>query len=298
VDAFVSAIPYLLVFVSAFTHAYWNFLLKRARGGQLFVGLSKVAEVVLFAPIFLAIGLPDAARHVGLLWPLAIVGAALTLTNYVMLAMAYARGDLSTIYPISRGGVLLFLPVLGYLVFGERLDAVGGASLALIVGGIVILQLRAASWESLRGLGRQLATSTATLFAMLAAAAAAGYTVWDKRAVGVLAPFTYFYTYTALVALAYALHIGRRYGWIAVREEWRTHRWAILQVGFFNTVTYLLVLFALRAGTSSYVIALRQLSVAFGVLLGWKLLGEPLALTKRLGVALIIAGTVLVALAR
>jgi multidrug transporter EmrE-like cation transporter len=109
----LSAIPYLLVLISAFTHAYWNFLLKRSRGGQLFVGLSKIAEVVLFAPVFFWLGASDAAAHARMLWPLAIVGAALTLTNYVMLAMAYARGELSTIYPISRGAVLLFLPVLG-----------------------------------------------------------------------------------------------------------------------------------------------------------------------------------------
>ncbi|MDB4877835.1 MAG: protein of unknown function transrane [Gemmatimonadetes bacterium] len=294
----MSALPYLLVVVSAFTHAYWNFLLKRSRGGQLFVGLTKIAEVVLFAPVFLVISAADAARHAGVLWPLAIVGAALTLTNYVMLAMAYARADLSTVYPISRGAVLLFLPVLGYLVFGERLDIVGKVAVALVVAGIVILQLRSVSWDSFRGLGRQLGSSNATLFALLAAAAAAGYTVWDKRAVGLLAPFTYFYTYTVFVALAYAAHIGRRYGWSAARGEWRVHRSAIVQVGFFNTVTYLLVLFALRAGTSSYVIALRQLSVAFGVLLGWRLLGEPFGFPKRLGAGLIIAGTVLVALAR
>jgi uncharacterized membrane protein len=100
------------------------------------------------------------------------------------------------------------------------------------------------------------------------------------------------------VALAYAIHIVHRYGWSRSVAEWRAHRSAIVQVGFFNTVTYLLVLYALRGGTSSYVVALRQLSVAFGVLLGWRLLGEPLGLPKRLGVGLIIAGTVLVAVAR
>ena len=42
----------LLVILSATTHAYWNFLLKRSGGTQLFVGLSKVGEVVMFAPFF------------------------------------------------------------------------------------------------------------------------------------------------------------------------------------------------------------------------------------------------------
>jgi uncharacterized membrane protein len=294
----VNAIAYSLVLVSAFTHAYWNYLVKRAGGGQLFVGLTKIGEVVLFAPVFLVVGMGDAARVGTSIWPLVIIGAVLTLTNYVMLALAYARGDLSTVYPIARGGALIFLPPLGYFVFGERLDAVGVGSLLLIVAGIVALQLHSLSWSALRGLTRHLSGSAATGFALLAAAATAGYTIWDKRSVKLVAPFTYFYVYTALVALAYALHIARKYDRGAVRAEFTAHRWAIIQVSLFNTVTYLLVLFALRVGTSSYIIALRQLSVAFGALLGWKLLHEHLGPPKRLGVGLVIAGTVLVALAR
>ena len=44
----MQATPYFLVLVAAVLHAYWNYLLERAGGGQLFVGLSKVAEVALF----------------------------------------------------------------------------------------------------------------------------------------------------------------------------------------------------------------------------------------------------------
>ena len=73
---------------------------------------------------------------------------------------------------------------------------------------------------------------------------------------------------------------------------------AIVQVGALNTITYVLVLFALRDGVSSYVVAVRQLSVAFGALLGWWLLGERIDTPKRVGIALILAGTVLVALTR
>ena len=289
---------YLLVLVSAFMHAYWNYLLKRSGGSQAFVGLSKVGEVVVFAPVFALYALRPALDYGWALLPLAAVGAALTLANYAALALAYERGDLSLVYPVSRGGILLFLPPLGYLTFGERVDAVGGAALALILGGIVALQLPALTWRAAGALGPQLARSPATGYALLAALAAAGYTLWDKRAVRTLPPFTYFYAYTAGVAAGYAAFIVRRYGRAAVRREWGAHRAAILQVAVLNTVTYLLVLFALRAATSSYVVALRQLSIAFGVLLGWRLLGEELSGPRRLGVALLLAGCVLVALAR
>jgi drug/metabolite transporter (DMT)-like permease len=221
----------------------------------------------------------------------------LTLTNYALLAVAYRKGELSLVYPVSRGGVLLFIPILGYLAFGERVGPVGVVSFVLIVAGIIALQLPALTRESLLAFTRHLTADAAAGFALLAAAAAAGYTVWDKHAVSEMKPFTYFYAYTLLVALAYAAHILRSHGLDAARREWGQRGWPIVQVAVLNTVTYLLVLVALQGGTSSYVIAVRQLSVAFGALLGWRLLREPFGPPRRLGAALILGGSLLVGLA-
>src|SRR5215207_7258765 len=274
----------LLVVLSAATHAYWNFLLKRSGGTQLFVGLSKVGEVVMFAPIFLIVVAPTLAQHHGLL-SLAVVGAGFVLANYVCLAWAYSHGDLSFVYPLARGSILLFLPVLAYVTVGERVSPLGAAALALIVCGIVALQLPALEWRALASLGPRL-RSPATTFAMLAAFAAACYTIWDKRAVQRVPAFAYIYAYTSITAIAYAGFIWRRYPRAEVTDVWRRHRGAILQVGFFNITSYLLVLVALRTGTSSYVIALRQLSIAVGVVLGAVLLREHISLPKRVGVFL------------
>ena len=60
----------------------------------------------------------------------------------------------------------------------------------------------------------------------------------------------------------------------------------------------MLTLIALRTGQASYVIALRQLSIAIGAILGWKLLGEGAAPKRQLGVAMVVVGCVLLALAR
>ena len=286
----------LLVVLSAATHAYWNFLLKRSGGTQLFVGLSKVGEVVMFAPFFLALVAPRLGQFDGLLW-LATVGAAFVLVNYVCLAWAYKHGDLSFVYPLARGSILLFLPFLAFATVGERVSVLGACALGLIVCGIVALQLPALEWRALASLGPRL-RSPATTFALLAAFAAACYTLWDKHAVQRVPAFAYIYLYTALTAIAYGGYIWRRYPRYEVAEQWRVHRWPILQVGFLNITSYLLVLLALRTGTSSYVIALRQLSIAVGVLLGWWLLREEISKPKRVGVALIVVGCLVVGMAR
>jgi uncharacterized membrane protein len=286
----------LLVVLSATTHAYWNFLLKRSGGTQLFVGLSKVGEVVMFGPFFLALVAPKIAQLDGL-FSLSVVGAAFVLVNYVCLAWAYKHGDLSFVYPLARGSILLFLPFLAFATVGERVSTVGALALALIVCGIVALQLPSLQWRALATLGTRL-RSPATTFALLAAFAAACYTLWDKHAVQRVPAFAYIYLYTTITAAAYGTFIWRRYPRAEVAEQWRVHRWPILQVGFFNITSYLLVLLALRTGTSSYVIALRQLSIAFGVLLGWRLLREQISVPKRVGVALIVVGCLVVGVAR
>ena len=291
----MTATGILLVVMSAVSHAYWNFLLKRSGGTQLFVGLSKVGEVVMFAPVVLVIVAPTVAHYDGLLG-LSVVGAAFVLINYVCLAWAYAHGDLSFVYPIARGSILLFLPVLAYATIGERVSGLGLAALGLIIGGILTLQLPALEWNALSALGARL-RSPATVFALLAALAAACYTLWDKRAVQRVPAFAYIYVYTFLTAAAYAAFIGHRHSRAEIAGHWRTHRGAILQVGFFNITSYLLVLLALRTGTSSYVIALRQLSIAVGVMLGAWLLREHISTPKRVGVALIVVGCMLVGMA-
>jgi drug/metabolite transporter (DMT)-like permease len=223
-----------------------------------------------------------------------IVGAALVLVNYAALDRAYASGDLSLVYPVSRAGALVFLPAFGFVVFGERLSIGGGGAVALIIVGMLVLQLPALEWRAVRELGPRL-RHRAVVYAMVAALAAAAYTIWDKRAVGLLPAFVYFYGYTALVAAAYVAFLWHRQGRARMRAEWRVHRAAIVQVGIFNTITYLLVLVALRGGISSYVIALRQLSIVWGVLLGRWILAERIGLARAAGIGLLVAGCVLVA---
>src|SRR2546430_14514219 len=97
-------------------HAYWNYLIKRAGGTTVFVGLSKIAEVVVYAPvcvIVIAMNAGEPHPPLSTAAVLVTVGAALTLGNYVALAEGYSRADLSIVYPLSRGAGLLFLPAFG-----------------------------------------------------------------------------------------------------------------------------------------------------------------------------------------
>jgi uncharacterized membrane protein len=285
-----------LVLASTITHAWWNFLLKRAHGSQMFVGLSKGCEVLLLTPFVVWMVMRTATPVHGV-WSLVIVGAALVLLNYAALAKAYSEGNLSVVYPISRGGVLLVLPVLGFVVFGERLSVVGGGGMLLIVFGIVLLTLQDFRWQAVQKFWAGLSTS-ATGFALAAAGFAALYTVWDKRAVNIMPLFLYFFSYTLIVAAVYLAGLRVRYTPVQIGAEWRANSRSIVAVGALNSITYLMVLVALQSSSSSSVIAVRQLSIAWSVLLGVAVLREPLRAPALVGALLILVGCSLTALQR
>jgi drug/metabolite transporter (DMT)-like permease len=285
-----------LVLASAFAHAYWNFLLKKTRGAEVFIALSKVVETLVFAPFFLLValrGLP--ATPLALL--IVLVATLGVLANYAGLTMAYRHGDLSVAYPISRGATLLFLPPLDLLAFGERVDATGIAGLVAILIGVLTLNLPELSWRAVRQLSTHL-VHRPVVWALAVALNNAVFTLWDKYAVRSLNPFAYMYAYTSLTAACYAAFIWRRHPRRVIAAEW-TGKWsAITQVAVLNMLSYLLILFALRSGVASYIIGFRQLSIAVGVVFAWRLLGERVTASRRAGAILIVAGCLLVAIAR
>src|SRR6185503_18664915 len=68
----MSPLPIALVVLSALAHATWNFLTKRAHASQAFMALATLAEVVVFLPVFVAIGIPSPLPPAELWWMFAI----------------------------------------------------------------------------------------------------------------------------------------------------------------------------------------------------------------------------------
>ncbi|MEO8564089.1 MAG: hypothetical protein ABI601_18555 [bacterium] len=293
----MTAVALLLVLVSAATHAYWNFLLKKAGGTRPFIALAKTCEAVVFLPAFVVILWRLPPGTLAALAPFALVGTVLVLASYATLGAAYQLGDLSFAYPIARGAALVILPPLGWLAFGERIGHIGLFAVVLIVVGVLAMQLSELTTRGLRSLGSHL-RGTPTAVALLMALLLALNTVWDKYSIQRVPLFAYFYVYTAATAICYLLWSVGRDGMPAIQGAWVAHRRSAIAVGVLNTVSYVLALAALRTGGSTYVIGLRQLSIVGGVWLGARVLGERVDAPRRLGVTLLVVGCGLMALGR
>ncbi|OGO41200.1 MAG: hypothetical protein A2Z04_05770 [Chloroflexi bacterium RBG_16_57_9] len=281
-----------LLVCGAFIHALWNLLLKSSQHKvafmwwALFVGTIGYGAILVWTtPLIIS----------QTLWPILILsglaetGYALTLTH------SYDDGDLSQVYPISRGSAPIFIVLWSGLFLNERLPWVGYAGIALIVGGIYLASLpdRREFFQPLRALDRRPAQ-----WALAAGLFISIYSVVDKVGVGLAGPWVYnLYAFAVMTALL-APYVWQQRERSATCAEWRAHWPRIVLAGAMVTGNYVLVLWALSLTRASYVGAVRGVSVIFGAAFGWLLLKESLGLSRLVAAGLMFAGIACLSLAK
>ena len=178
----------------------------------------------------------------------------------------------------------------------ERIDAIGVLAILSILLGTFVMHMESLNLAGVKTVIKNV-SNKGSLYAILAALTVAGYTLWDKISISKMEPFLYFYLYTLIVAVLYNSVTFIKVSKDEVKKEWNLHSSRIIQVGFFNSFTYILVLTALTMSKATYVGGLRQLSIVVGAFLGYKLLREKLSLPKIVGIMISIIGGSLIYLA-
>jgi drug/metabolite transporter (DMT)-like permease len=281
----------LLLVLAAICHSTWNLLSKRSTDKQAFLWLAVAAAVVLYLPIFIARFRPLAAR--GLV--LAGISGVVEGAYYLLLGSAYARGDLSIVYPLARGSAPLLVTLAALLLLGERPTAAGAAGILLIVAGVYAVHLTSFDRQ---GLLRPILAlrQRASQLALLVGATIATYSLIDKVGVGYISPALYIYLIFLVsgAVLAPYMLLARRTGVVA---EWQAHWPSVVLASGLFVAAYLLVLVAFTTTQAAYVSAVREMSVVFGAAMGATLLHEPFGDKKVLGAILIFAGILCIAVA-
>ena len=289
----MSPLGILLVTVSAFTHALWNLLTKRARGTAAFFFLVNGLGALAFLPLglwgALGPGLPARA------WA-ACAGSGLALAVYFAgLGWSYERGDMSIIYPLVRA-----IPVaaVALIDWARRGGIRPGAALgmALVAAGCLWLGREQSRRAGPGGRGG----AAALAFVLLTAAGTVAYSLLDEYAMrfvrGAGGAYLYVYWEFALTALflapLLALRPERAYLQGMKSGDWRL----VGMVSFLNLLTYGLVVWALQTSKVSYVVAFRQLSIVVGVVLAGAVLGEERLLRRAPAAGAVFAGVLLVGL--
>jgi drug/metabolite transporter (DMT)-like permease len=274
-----------LVIIAAALHAGWNVILKQAQEKQVFTWWACVVGSLFYLPVF-AFSTPIPAR----IWPYALSSALVEAAYFIALVRAYEHGDFSLIYPLARGTAPAILALWAIIFLGEQPHVVGYAGLLILLCGLIIV-----------GGGRRLLRRSASAVVVAAGGVGAALTVAlcisiysaiDGAAVRVMSPAPYTVLTLSLMCLFLTPFVLARYGYRPLINEWRARWGRIIVVGVLMQLTYILVLYAYALGRVSYVGALRELSILFATLVGWRWMGESFGAVRVIGAMLVFIGIV------
>jgi drug/metabolite transporter (DMT)-like permease len=284
-----------MVLLSALLHAGWNVVAKRQSKPAAFLYL--VTAVTLLATLALA-PLVSWSAFGGELGLVLLVSMTLHGLSFIVLARAYEAGDLSIVYPIARSTPAI-VPLVAVPWLGEQVSLVGVLGIGLTLAGMWLVQTGGV--VQLRAL-----REPAALWAYAMLALTAAFSLVDKRAMALLSAepwdspmpraLAYYLLQTsgaALVALPFACkHVGVG----ELRASLHRHAWVVALAALATLASYVLVLEALRTAPVSYVVAVRQCSVLFAVLLAVWALAERPSRARVMGTVGTVAGVALIAL--
>ncbi|HEY7650398.1 MAG TPA: DMT family transporter [Methylomirabilota bacterium] len=281
-----------LVLMAAVLHTGWNALAKRGRDQLCFlwwaITVATIMATPISVPLLMSRGVPAAAR------PFIAATIAVHVIYFFTLGRAYRSGEFSVVYPVSRGLGVALVPVLAAVFFDERPSALGAVGVALVVAGIVALQLISAGPRRMGNARRDMAPGV--WWALAAGLTIAGYSLVDKGGVARLHPVPYIqlmFLGMSLLLLPVVLADPN-----PLRREWTANWRTIIPAAVMTMGAYLLVLFAFQLSKAAYVVATREVSIVLSALIGSVWFEEGRLLSRLAGAAVVLAGVVCVALAR
>lgn len=284
-----------LILLSAVLHAIRDFYVKKALDTEVFIWWYQVAALVLYLPFFLYFWSIEGALHpTGIFWAL-ISGGAVFFYLFAM-GKAYGSGDLSHVYPIIRSKPALVL-IFAVLFLHEQVSFVGILGIFTVTLGIYMINLKRLHLQDFLAPLQGLLTEPATKFAFLGMLAGVAYSLADKIGIAYIHPLLFVYLINIFGTGLFTPYILSQKSKHALLTEWNQNKQYIVFDGIILLGGYILVLIALMMENVSYVVAFRQISIVFAVLLGGHLLKEKHFSIRLLASIIIFSGCVLIALA-
>jgi drug/metabolite transporter (DMT)-like permease len=287
-------IAFTLVVFSACMHAYWNYLLKKSEDTKVFIWLFLLGSMLIFFPVFISLAPIDVPVSG---WCCILTAGLAHALYLISLSSAYEKGDLSLVYPLARSAPIIFV-LIGAIVFlGEMPSGIGMAGMTLIILGCYALHS-----DSLRALFQPLTlkslNSKPSQLALLTAGFIALYSLIDRVGIEYVQIFRYIYLVFVFMFVFYTPFILIKRDKKEIKAEWASNRRNILIVAFLCFFTFFLILIAMSLAKLSYIVALRQLSIIFSVMLGAWVLKEEHGDIRFTASLLIFAGSFLIAIAK
>ena len=253
-----------LIIATAITHASWN-------------GIAKVSKNILalmwWATIFGTLGYGAwLATGLGIfLNPSSrvpfLISAICETGYFVTLVRGYSQGDLSLVYPISRGSAPILAALLGAMVLSESLPVFGYVGIALMVLGLFVAS-QPIGKSTIKFRFSSIVGDHAVAWALASGIFIAVYSITDKMAVAATNPLIYNWWVFLGDSILWAPFVWGRLNFKGNFGELRNNWQSVIAVSVLSVGSYALALAALALTSASYVVAGRGLSVIFGACIG------------------------------
>lgn len=278
---------FILVILSALIQASWNFAAKRSTGnrsvllllGWFFQGLFLLPFAIYFTDF----------SNFSIEWVYLIISSSCIHTIYIsLLGWGYAKGDISMVYPIARGIGITGTATLAILLYGEFVTFNGLLGIVSIIAGCVLIGSR----EIFRHDHRH-----AFLIAIAIGLCITLYSIIDSFAAKTIPVFLFMVALNiapAVIAAPILLTFAKK----DLIKICRYYKLESLLVTAGGTASYVLILLAYQKAPTSYVIALREVSIIFASVLGVFFLKERLYFRKKTAIFLIVLGIFVIKIAK
>ncbi|KMK66703.1 EamA family transporter [Puniceibacterium sp. IMCC21224] len=266
-----------IVLFAAVMHASWNAMVKAVPDrAAVLAGVSGCHALIGIVLIWMSPS-PDPAS-----WPMIVISAVVHYGYYLLLFYSYRFGDLSQVYPISRGMAPPTVALMAFLLVGETLPVSGWFGLGAVCLGISILALQRGAVDARR---------STVLLALCLGICISTYSVADGIGVRLSdAPLGYIgWLFVLEAPVPMAIIISRGVG--GGRFELRPLLAGLL-AGVLAGAAYGLVLYVKTFSPLAAVSAVRESSVIIAALIGVVLFGER-PWKGRLAAAVIVGGGVI-----
>src|SRR4051812_10980906 len=257
---------------SAVLHAAWNLLIARATDIQAAAAATFLLSFAIALPFAVIWWSADPS-----VWPYALASSVLEAVYVVALAAAYRAGEVSFVYPLTRGIAPVLTLLVSVAAFGHRANLAEVGGVVLVAIGVVLVRGPGGSHDA-----------RALLFIAVIASSIAAYTLVDRAGIQRAGAMTYFVLVLAGPNLVYPALVG----WSAMRREFGLATGA---AALANLGSFALGLLALRRGAAAPVLAVRSSSIVFATLLAGRVLAERVPASRLMGSILVFGGIVLLA---
>ncbi|MBO6466149.1 MAG: EamA family transporter [Pelagibacteraceae bacterium] len=125
---------FFLILFAATLHAGWNLIIKSFTNSLSAIGFKLLFQSIIFIPFIFFVPLPT-----GITWFFIIGSVVLHNYYFINLGISYNKGDLSYVYPISRGCSPIFVTILSSLFLQDKVSSTGWIGILIVSFGLLLL---------------------------------------------------------------------------------------------------------------------------------------------------------------